>query len=67
MCHMLNKKAEVLGIWGDPEQRGFLTEPDKLGRYELWDYSRVNWMGAHTITLSFNKEGLLVDIESLYK
>lgn len=60
-------KAEVLSLWGEPYQKGFLEDEDRLGRYEIWDYPRINWWGAHTIEISFNREGVLTDIEPLYK
>lgn len=60
-------KSEVLAIWGEPKGKGFLDGDDRLKRYELWDYPRINWWGAHTISLSFDKDGKLVYIEPLYK
>lgn len=67
-------KTEVLATWGEPESKNVLGEEYVQGiclgtdnRWEIWDYPRINWWGAHTIEISFNKEGILTDIEPLYK
>ena len=60
-------KSEVLAMWGEPQQKHIFSEINKRGRYETWSYDRVNWWGAHTIDLQFNKEDMLIYIEPLYK
>lgn len=67
-------KADVLSIWGEPEGKDIIGETYVQGmqlgsdeRYELWNYPRINWWGAHTFELQFNKNGILTYIEPLYK
>jgi len=61
-------KAEVLAIWGEPKiKHMFESDSRTYNRWELWRYPRINWWGAHTIDLVFNKDGILADIEPLYK
>jgi len=63
-------KAEVLSIWGEPRYR---YPPEKEGslaynenRYEFWEYPAKAWIG-NAILVAFNKNGIVTDIETLYK
>jgi len=60
-------RAEVIVLWGEPQFKSFLDEPDKLGRYELWSYPRMTWWAAHGVDLAFDKDGILTSIEPLVK
>ena len=63
-------KNEVLTLWGEPRQR---TPPEKEtsiayneNRYEFFTYPPPGLFG-NSVIVAFNKDGIVTDIETLYK
>ena len=63
-------KAEVLGIWGEPEHKVPPEEKTSAAynenRYEFWEYPPIGWLG-NEVLVTFDINGIVTDIEVLYK
>ena len=64
------KKEEVLAIWGNPRDETPPAKTNSLSynedRYEFWEYPPGGWFG-NAVLVTFNKDGIVTDIETLYK
>lgn len=63
-------KAEVLNSCGEPRHKVPPEEETSIAynenRYEFWEYPSAGFFG-HTTLVAFNKDGIVTDIETLYK
>lgn len=63
-------KSEVLSFWGEPRQRTPPAEPSSINydenRYEFFIYPSSGMFG-NSVIIAFNKNGIVTDIETLYK